>query len=144
MPPVASAASLLVAPIEIGAAVTVADITVVLAKRPEPAPALLEAHIELPPELSLPTQDRLAPATPLVTLDGNFVDNLFVVMCGDATNQNAVILPNGELFRLRVTPTLPRQPGSYSITFRNLRAATSDGNNVPLESETVAVAVTIL
>ncbi len=144
VPPVAAAARLLAEAIEIGPAVTVADVTVSLAKQPEAAPALLEAHIELPPELSLPNQDRLTAAAPLVTLDGNFVDERFVVICGDASNQNAVALPNGELFRLRVTPTLPRKPGSYTITLRNLRAATSDGSNVPLESETVSVSVTIL
>ena len=141
--PVATAASVLAEPIEIGPSVTVAAVTVSLTKRPEPAPVLLEAHIELPAALSLPTQDRLTPATPLITLDGDFVDNHFVVLCGDASNPNATILPNGDLFRLNVIPTPPRTPGTYTITLRNLRAATSNGNSVPLESETVSVAVTI-
>ena len=142
-PPATPTASILAAPIEIGPAMSAAEITLSLAKRPEPAPVLLEAHIELPPELSLPAQDRLSPAAPLVTLDGNFVEDLFVVLCGDGTNQNAAPLPNGDLFRLRVTPTQPRTPGDYTITFRSMRAATSGGEAVPLESETLTVGVTV-
>jgi len=142
-PPVTTSASLMAKAVEIPPAADGADITLSLTRGPDPAPVLLEAQIVLPAQLSLPADDRLTPATPLITLDGNFVDDAFVVVAGDATNQDAQPLPNGDLFRLRVTPTEPRTAGTYSVTIRDLRAATLEGDAVPLESETLSVDVTI-
>jgi len=142
-PATAPSARLEAQPIEIGTTMTVADVTVALAQRPEPAPALLQARVTLPPELTLPAQDRLAPATPLVTLEGNLVGGDFLIVCGDASNQNAAPLPNGALFRLRVAPSVPRTPGTYTLTLRDLKAATIEGDDVPLVADAVTVAVTI-
>lgn len=122
---------------------TAADVTVTLAQRPEPAPALVQAKVSLPPELRFPQQDRLTSATTLVTLEGNLVGPDFVVVCGDASNQNASPLPSGPLFRVRVAPSSPRVPGTYNVTLSELKAATQDGQDVPLLAETVTVAVTV-
>lgn len=142
-PAAAPSARLEAQPVEMGATMTVADITVALAQRPEPAPTLLEARVTLPPELTFPAQDRLVAATPLVTLEGNLVDNEFIIVCGDASNANATPLPNGSLFRLRVAPSTPRTPGTYTVTLRDLKVASSAGDSVPLAAEAITVAVTI-
>tara|TARA_R110002072_G_scaffold100429_2_gene221106 strand:- start:38024 stop:38515 length:492 start_codon:yes stop_codon:yes gene_type:complete len=143
VPPGASAANLQLQPVTILAGQTIADLTVSLERRSEPGPALLQGMLSLPPELSLPATERLAPATPMVTLDGNFVGSEFAVLCGDASNQVAEPLPEGDLFRLRLMPTPPRRPGSYTVTFHDVRAATSAGGNVPLAVTTLTATVVI-
>jgi hypothetical protein len=107
----------------------------------------------LPPELSLPATERLAPATPVVTLDGDFTNSEltnsgftnseFTILCGDASNQDAQPLPVGPLFQIRLMPTSPRQPGTYIVTLKNVRAATSSGSDVPLALTTLTATVTI-
>ena len=94
---------------------------------PSVAPTLLEVAVELPSALALPASDRLVPATAVANLDGDFVGSLFVVLCGDAQNDNAAALQPGALFRLRVQPALPRQPGTYTVRFVDLRGASRDG-----------------
>lgn len=143
VPPVAVNAIIQVAPLEIAAGSGAADLTVALTEGGSPAPALLEAHLELPPELRLPAQDRLLSASNTVMLDGNLVDGRFVVLCGDNKNVDALPLASGPLFSVRLEPTPPRRPGTYTVTVRNLRAASSGGDNVPLAADTLTVAVTI-
>lgn len=143
VPPVATTANVELQPVTIGAGQTVVDLTVSLAQRSEPGPALLQATLVLPPELSLPATERLAPATPMVTLDGDFTNNEFTVLCGDASNEEAQPLPVGPLFQMRLMPTSPRQPGTYIVTLKNVRAATSSGSDVPLALTTLTATVTI-
>lgn len=142
-PPVVITANVQLQPVTIGAGQTVVDLTVSLAQRTEPGPALLQATLVLPPELSLPATERLAPAAPMVTLDGDFTANEFTVLCGDASNQEAQPLPVGPLFQMRLMPTSPRQPGTYTVTLKNVRAATSSGDDVPLALTTLTATVTI-
>lgn len=143
VPTVATAANVQLQPVTIGTGQSIVDLTVSLEQRPESGPALVQGTLLLPPELSLPTSDRLAPATPVVTLDGDFVNNEFTVICGDATNPQAQDLPLGALFQVRLMPTAPRQPGTYTVTLKDVRAATSGGSNVPLALTTLTATVTI-
>ncbi|MFT4840805.1 MAG: hypothetical protein ACI8UD_003324 [Planctomycetota bacterium] len=148
VPPAATTANVELQPVIIGAGQTVVDLTVSLAQRSEPGPALLQATLVLPPELSLPATERLAPATPVVTLDGDFTNSEltnseFTILCGDASNQDAQPLPVGPLFQIRLMPTSPRQPGTYIVTLKNVRAATSSGSDVPLALTTLTATVTI-
>ena len=147
-PPISTAANVQLQPVTIGAGQSIVDLTVSLATRTEPGPALLQGTLVLPPELRLPTSDRLAPATAMVTLDGDFTNasitnNEFKVICGDATNPQAQDLPLGALFHVRLMPMAPRQPGTYTVTFNDLRAASSDGSNVPLALTSLTATVTI-
>ena len=122
---------------------TIADLTVSLLQSPTSAPVLLEAHVDLPPQLTLPIASRLAAAVPLANLDGDFVQDSFVILCGDNANPNAQQLPVGPLFHLRISPSEPRLPGTYTVTLHSLLAATSEGEAVPLASESIAVTVSI-
>jgi hypothetical protein len=145
-PPVAANASLQVAPVELLASETSKDLVVSLSQAEGTAPALMQMDIELPPELTLPSSNRLTAATPLVTLEGNYANNnnnTFAVLCGDASNRNAQALPNGALFRLRLVAASPRSTGSFIVTIKNVRAATSAGESVALANQTLTAAVTI-
>ncbi|MCU0866489.1 MAG: hypothetical protein MUC36_22115 [Planctomycetes bacterium] len=135
---------LLATDLELGPTVNQGDVVVRLSSVPDPAPVLLQVAIEIPPQLSLPAGgERLLAAAPLVDLDGDFVDGRFVVMCGDARNANAVPLAVGDLFRLRLQPSLPRQPGTYTVRLRQVLAASRDGAAVAAETETISATVTV-
>ncbi len=142
-PPTTLTARLAAAAVDLGPAVQSADIVVQLASSPAEGPSLLEVAIELPPALTLPASDRLQAATALATLDGDFVGNRFVVLCGDAQNPAASTLAVGPLFRLRITPSLPRQVGTFTVRLHNLRAATRTGQPVPVETSPTVVDVTV-
>jgi hypothetical protein len=120
-----------------------ADLLVRLAALPSPAPALLELAIELPRELTLPVDGRLAAAVSLATLDGDFHGGRFVVLCGDAQNRDAAPLQVGPLFRLRLQPAAPRQPGTYSVRVSNRRAAGIGGEDLPIDAEAITVQVVV-
>ena len=141
--PSAQPARLTAAAVEIPANAQTAPLLVSLAGEAQPGPALVEVAVELPPQLTLPADDRLQPARPLVTLDGDFVGNRFVVLCGDGENLAAAALADGPLFRLRLQATSPRQPGDYTVTLRNLRAATAAGDEVEAVGAALVVPVTI-
>lgn len=134
---------LLASDLELGPTVTQGDLVVRLSTAPEPAPVLLQVAIELPPQLTLPTNERLLAARPLPTLEGDFRGGRFVVMCGDAANENAASLLPGDLFRLRLQPTLPRQPGIYTVRLQQVRAASRDGVEVAAEPTVVAATVIV-
>ena len=141
--PVATLAKLAADNVEIGPAAATADVLVRLASAPTLGPCLLEVKIELPPQLTLPTNDRLLGAVPLPMLDGDFVEDRFVVVCGDASNPNAAPLAVGPLFRLRIAPTSPRQPGIWRVHLHDLRGATRDGVAVPVEASPTVVDVIV-
>jgi len=134
---------LLASDLDLGPAVTQGDLLVRLSTVPEPAPVLLQVAIELPPQLTLPVSDRLLAARPLPTLDGDFVGGRFVVVCGDAQNENAAPLLTGDLFRLRLQPTSPRQPGTYTVRLQQVRAASRSGEEVAAEPSVVSATVVI-
>lgn len=144
--PVATTANVQLTPVTIGPGQAIVDLTVSLVQRPEPGPALLQGTLILPPELRLPANERLAPATPVVTLDGDFTTlstNAFTVLCGDATNKDAQPLPVGPLFHIRLMPSEPRQLGTYTVTLENIRASTSAGNSVQVALASLTAVVTI-
>ncbi len=141
--PAGPTASLAAADVEIGPAVAAADVTVRLASSPELAPSLLQVAVALPPQLVLPANDRLQAAVPLATLDGGVVGDRFVVLCGDAHNPGAAPLALGPLFRLRLQPASPRQPGTYTVRFENVRAATRTGEAVPVDPAPVTATVVV-
>ena len=128
--------------LEIPAAATGAELEVRLAAVPRPA-ALLAIEIELPNGLSLPPSDRLVPSTPLVTLDGDWQNQRFVVLCGDAQNVAAAPLPIGPLFRLRLLANTPRTPGTYPVRLLARRASTSGGENVTVDTSPTTVNVIV-
>lgn len=146
--PVVANASLQVGPVELLAGEASKELIVSLSQAEGSAPALMQMDIELPPELTLPSSNRLTAATPLVTLEGNYANNnnnnnTFAVLCGDASNRTAQALPNGALFRLRLVAASPRTKGSFVVTIKNVRAATSAGESVALASQTLTATVTI-
>lgn len=140
---VAAPARLVVDAVDIAAGVTAADLVVRLDGTPEPQPALLEVAVELPPQLTLAANDRLVASRAVATLDGDWVGNRFVILCGDAQNASAAPLAPGALFRLRLVPTLPRQPGTWTVTLHDLRTAANDGTVAPAAGAPVTVAATI-
>ncbi|MGB3965094.1 MAG: hypothetical protein WBO45_00070, partial [Planctomycetota bacterium] len=142
-PPASGNARLAADAVEIGSAATVADVTVQLASAPAEGACLLQVAVELPPELTLPANDRLQAAQPLPTLDGDFAAGRFVVLCGDAQNVAAANLALGPLFRLRLTPASPRQPGTYTVRFVGLKASTRDGTAVPADTNPTVVSVIV-
>ncbi|HEX5051440.1 MAG TPA: hypothetical protein VFZ65_06680 [Planctomycetota bacterium] len=142
-PPAAAPARLTAADLDLGPATTSADLVVGLATTTEPAPVLLQFAVELPSALSVAPTDRLQAAVPLATLDGDFKDGRFVVLCGDGQNANASALQVGPLLRLRLVTATPRQPGTYTILLRDLRAATNDGGASAATTEPTSVQVTI-
>lgn len=141
--PIATTARLDAASAELAPNATVTEIVVRLAGAPAAAPCLLELAVELPPALTLPPTERLAAIAPLATLDGDFVGERFVVLCGDAVNRDATALAIGPLFRLRVSASTPRLVGTHSLQLRPLRAATRDGAEVPVETAPTRVDVLV-
>lgn len=142
-PPTTAPTSLASSAIEIGPTAASAELAVQLVASPAPGTALLQVAVELPPQLTLPVDDRLIAARPLTTLDGDFVDGRFVVLCGDAETPGAAPLTPGPLFRLLLQPSQPRQPGTYTVTLRALRAASAAGDALAAATEPVAVRVTV-
>ncbi len=128
--------------LDLGPATTTAELVVRLADAPT-LPALLEVAIELPNALTLPADHRLLPAVAVPTLDGDFKDGRFVVVCGDAENPVANLLQRGPLFRLQLVTSTPRQPGTYTIRLHDLRAVASDGKDIEVEGNPTSVNVTV-
>jgi hypothetical protein len=89
-------------------------------------PALAAATIDLPPQLTA-LEPGLRAATALVDLQRGGTDRALRVLAGDARNVAAAPLRDGPLFWLRLAPTLPRTPGTYRVTLRDLQASTADG-----------------
>jgi hypothetical protein len=130
-------------PVEIPAAASSVDVLVELAQASSPPPTLLQVAVEVPSGLALATVDRLQAATQLATLDGDFVDDRFVVVCGDAQNAEGSPLPVGPLFRLRIAPASPRVPGTYTLQLKELLAASRDGQT-PIAVETTPASVDVV
>ncbi len=105
-------------------------------------PALLEGHVALPAQLRVSQQGALS-TNAAVLLDGDFDGDDYVVLCGDTSNASAPPLPEGALFDLRIEPTEPRTPGTYEVTFTELRAATSAGAAVPIVATSFPVTVVV-
>jgi len=142
--PITTTANVQLQPVVIGPGQTIGDLLVTLSDSPDSGLALLQGTLKLPPEIRLPASDRLSPSIPVVTLDGDFTGGGdFTVICGDATNQEAQPLPAGPLFEIRLLPSEPRQPGSYTVTLMNVRASTSAGDSVQLAQTTLTALVTI-
>lgn len=141
--PVQAPARLAAADVVIPANADTVDVLVELAASPDTPIRLLQVAVELPPGLALPATGRLQAVAPLVTLDGDVVEGQFVVTCGDARNASASPLQSGSLFRLRVQTATPRQPGTFTLRFLDLRAATADGNPVPASTSPTTVDVRV-
>jgi hypothetical protein len=144
--PGATAARLAAAAVEIGPAANAhGELEVRLEAVPSDGPCLLELAVDLPPAVTVPATDRLAPATPapLPTLDGDFVGAAFHVLCGDAANAAAAPLAVGPLFRLRLVAATPRQPGTHRVRLRPLRAATAPGAAAPFDVAPLDVDVVV-
>lgn len=131
------------AAIEVPANANTADVLVDVTVDSTPAPVLLELAVEVPNGLSLPATQRLAAVAPLVTLDGDFVNQRFVVLCGDAQNVSAAPLASGPLFRLRIAPSTPRVPGTYTLKLLPRRAASQDGQAVAFDTTPTTVDVVV-
>ena len=142
-PPVGATLRLEVAAAEIGAGAASGELLVRLGDTGAPAASLLEVALVLPPQLALPAVERLRPAVPLATLDGDGIGNRFVVLCGDAENADAASLVPGPLFWLRLVPSAPRQPGTFTVRLEGLRAATRTGETIATEPAPLDVAVTV-
>src|SRR5689334_7810679 len=136
-------ARLAAANVEIGPAATGVDLEVTLASVPAQPPVLLQVAVELPAGLALPETNRLHAIAPLPDLDGDFAGNRFVVVAGDAHNVAPAPLAVGPLFRLRVVPATPRVPGTYTVHFTELRAASRDGE-APVPVTTVPTSVDVV
>ncbi|MBL8754182.1 MAG: hypothetical protein JNK15_12850, partial [Planctomycetes bacterium] len=141
--PVGTETRLQAAPQTIGPAVTTVELVVDLASVPAAEPTLLQVAVELPPQLTFAASNRLLPARTLATLDGDFVDARFVVMCGDAQNVPAAALGLGPLFKLRLQPTSPRVPGTWQVRLHHLRASTRDGQPVAVDPNPAVVDVVV-
>ena len=126
--PAQTTTRLAVADIEFAAAATTADLTVSLAELPAPAPVLLQVAIELPTALVIAPGDSLQPAQAMPTLQGQATGNRFVVICGDDQTAAGQPLIGGQLFRLQLALTTPRQPGVHTVRVTELLAARSDGS----------------
>lgn len=137
--PVTNNARLSAADLDVPSGASVVDLVVSLAAVPSPAPALLQVGITLPSALQVAPSNRLTQAQTMSDLDGDFVGEQFVVVCGDAHAAAAAPLQQGPLFHLRLTTTSPRQPGTYAIELRSLRAATAAGDQVTADSSAVTV-----
>lgn len=129
--------------LDLGPSTSSAELVVRLASETTEAPVLVQATIELPPALTLAAVDRLLPVAALPTLDGEWRDGQFVVICGDAQNAVAAPLPRGPLFRVRLVATSPRQPGTYELRLIELRAAAADGTRLPIDTAPSVVSVTL-
>ncbi|MCC7395428.1 MAG: hypothetical protein IT455_00010 [Planctomycetes bacterium] len=143
-PPVTTASRLTAPPVSIVAGSNGAELVVDLVAATSTAPALLQLEVELPAALTLPANDRLRAVAAVPNLDGDWKQGRFVVLCGDASNQDAAPLPSGTLFRLRLEATLPRQVGSHVVRLRELRAATAGGHSAPVDGTPVEVQVEVL
>lgn len=143
-PPVSTASRLTAAPVQFAAGATSAELSVGMVAATTDAPALLQVEVELPAALTLPATDRLHAVATMPNLDGDWKQGRFVVLCGDASNQDAAPLASGTLFRLRLEPTLPRQVGTHVVRLRELRAATAGGHSSPVDNTPVEVAVELL
>jgi hypothetical protein len=142
-PQASTEARLAAANVEIGPAATGVDLEVDLVSVPNQPPVLLQVAVELPAGLALPATDRLHAVAPLPDLAGDFKDNRFVVVAGDGHNVGAEPLAVGPLFRLRVVPATPRVPGTYTVRFTDLRAASRDGE-APVPVTTVPTSVDVV
>ncbi len=142
-PQLSGPARVVAGPAEIPLGAASVDVLVELANVPSPPPALLQLAVEVPAGLALSPTNRLQAATDLVTLDGDFVGDRFVVVCGDARNAAAALLKVGPLFRLRVTPATPRVPGTHQLRLKELIAASRDGQT-PLAVETTPAFVDVV
>ncbi|MCR9247874.1 MAG: hypothetical protein NXI31_22830 [bacterium] len=131
------------ADLEIASNTTVAELAVAVTDLPTPPPALMEVVIDLPPALTVAPTDPLTKVQAVPTLAGNRRGNQFVVICGDDQNPTAATLTNGELFRLRLVVTAPRQPGTHEITLRDAILARGDGSEAATESAPQIVSVTV-
>lgn len=141
-PSLSGPARLAASPVEIPVGAPFVDVLVELAATPLPPPVLLQVAVDLPPGLSLPSTNRLQAATELATLDGDFVGERFVVLCGDGRNADAAPLQPGPLFRLRIAPSVPRTPGVYTMRLQDLRASSRDGKT-PIAVETAPAIVEV-
>ncbi len=141
--PIGSETRLSADTLEIGAAVVSVDLLVQLIDTPAVAPTLLQVAVELPPQLTLPPNDRLQAAQALATLDGDFVDGRFLVMCGDAQNAAGSTLGRGPLFRVRLQPASPRVPGTYTVRLHHLRASSRDGEALAVDANPAVVTVVV-
>lgn len=143
-PPAGPGASLAAPAVRIASGSTRADLTVRLTSGATPAPVLLQAQVELPPQLRFADADRLRAATPFQTLEGNLVDDAtFAILCGDSANVGAATLPLDDLFRVGLEVKQPRQPGTYTVLLRDVRMASADATRVPTTASQLQVPVTI-
>ncbi|MFK7743017.1 MAG: hypothetical protein AB8H80_22075 [Planctomycetota bacterium] len=123
------------------------ELTVALITRSRPDAVLLEARVELPPQLTLTTgPEQLVALTPLQTLRGNFADGAFRILCGDTVNPStqAQPLPTTELFRIGLTATSPRTPGTYTVRLSDLRMASAAGEDAKVAQATLDIEIEIL
>jgi hypothetical protein len=128
--------------VEIQSGASGTDLVVALVAGGE-APALLRLAVVLPPALTVPTTGGLEALRPLNTLDGERQGDHFVVLAGDAVQRTAASLGGGDLFRLRLEATAPRQLGVHEVRLVELDAATADGRQVGVEPNPVVVRVTL-
>lgn len=141
--PVGTSVRLTAAPVEIPVGATERELVVAIGEQAQLGAALLQVDVELPPQLSLPPKQRLRQIVPVATLDGDFVGQSFRVLCGDAANVNPQLLQATELFALRLQPSAPRQPGTYTVRLTSVRAASADGARVESDPNPVEVTVVV-
>jgi hypothetical protein len=125
--------------VEFSPTATAADLIVSLTDLASPAPVLLQVVIELPAALTVSQTSPLQAIQSTPTLHGAKVDGHYVVVCGDAQNPEGVPLQEGELFRLRLVTTTPRQVGSHEIALSQLLLAQSDGSKATTEPDPTVV-----
>lgn len=122
---------------------TTGELSVSLADLPATAPVLVQITIELPPALTVAATDPLVAVQPVERLDGNRKGNVYRVVCGDDRNPQGTPLQNGELFRLRLVATTPRQIGDHVILLREPILALSDGAAADTDPNPVTVTATV-
>jgi len=125
--------------VEFGPTTTTADLVVSLTNLPSPAPVLLQVVIELPAALAIAPTDPLQAVQAIPTLRGARTGGRYIVVCGDDHNPEGVPLQNGDLFRLRLVTTTPRQVGTHAITLSQLLVAQNNGIQAVADSNPTAV-----
>lgn len=140
---VATPARLMTTGVEFGPASTAADLVISLQDLPTPAPVLLQVTIDLPAAVAVASNAPLAAVQATPTLRGAMHAGGYRVVCGDDRNPAGQPLQNGELFRVRLVTTQPRQNGQFEIVLRDLKAALGDGTPAAIDTNPITATANV-
>jgi len=143
--PLANELRLTISDATLPATATTGDLTVSLAEHtPELAPALLQFDLAIdPPIVSVAAGSPLTAIQNIETLDGDFVEGGFRIICGYGESPDAQQLSSGALFRIALQASTPRVAGAATVTMTGLRVVDGQGEQVPLDSGPITAAITV-